>query len=167
VARILHLDDDDTVRTVCAVCWQREGHAVEGAGFGEDALRHLIRRDGAFDLFVTDVVHPGTPAVDLLDHVRQEWPWVRTLVLTARDAPVREGIRCDVVLKKPFTRHDLIETTRRLLGDQRARERTDLDVLSTEWGREGLAGQLGCFLNHYPEFIEVAFRTRWPLDGYR
>lgn len=167
MAKILHFADDDTVRMACAVWWQGEGHEVVGARFSKDALGHLIRRDGAFDLLVTDVAHPGTPTVELLDHVRHEWPWLRTLVLTAPEEPQRERIRCDLVLKRPFARQDLLETTRRLLDGPRRQARPDFDAPGTGWGREGLAGQLGCFLNHYPEFIEVAYRTRHALDGHR
>jgi len=58
-ARILVVDDEESIRAVVARMLQGEGYEVLRARDGLDALRQLREIGGAVDLIVSDLVMPG------------------------------------------------------------------------------------------------------------
>ncbi len=79
--RILVVDDDESLRRVTEVQLEEEGYQVATAAGGEEALRLL--EQGPYDLVISDLKMPGMGGVDLLREIRQRYPEVVVILLTA------------------------------------------------------------------------------------
>jgi two-component system NtrC family response regulator len=79
--RILVVDDDESLRRVTQVQLEEEGYVVTTAASGEEALAILTRKPQ--DLVLTDLSMPGMSGVDLLKHVRTEYPETIVVLVTA------------------------------------------------------------------------------------
>lgn len=105
-ARILVVDDDLGIRQSLAELLAAEGCAVETAGDGEEALEALASK--RFDLVLSDVVMPRMDGYELFTTVRQRYPSLPILMMTAfhydRDHVIKrsrmEGLD-GVIFKKP------------------------------------------------------------------
>lgn len=101
--RVLVVDDDDAVRGITVAYLETDGHELETAGSGGDAL--LKFRQGKFDLVITDRAMPGMNGDALARAIKKEAPQQPVILLTGfgdlmsaqREHP--EGV--DVVLGKP------------------------------------------------------------------
>jgi len=108
-ARILVIDDDDTIRLSVVTALRAEGFVTEGAPDGID----LPSRLGAFrpDLVVLDWMMPGPSGIRLLPVIRAAGD-TAVIMLTARDE-VDDRLRgfaegADDYVVKPFTVAELI-----------------------------------------------------------
>jgi two-component system response regulator AtoC len=81
VGRILVVDDEEGVRSFLAESLEIDGHHVEEAANGQEALERL--RSRSFDLVLTDLRMPGMDGLELLQKVQAEQPEVEFIVLTA------------------------------------------------------------------------------------
>jgi two-component system response regulator FlrC len=81
VGRILVVDDEEGVRSFLAESLEIDGHHVEEAANGQEALERL--RSRSFDLVLTDLRMPGMDGLELLQKVLAEQPEVEFIVLTA------------------------------------------------------------------------------------
>jgi len=79
--RILVVDDDESLRRVTQVQLEEEGYEVVTAASGEEALRLLERVP--HDLVISDLKMPGMDGVALLREIRQRYPEVVVILLTA------------------------------------------------------------------------------------
>ncbi len=79
--RILVVDDDASLRRVTQIQLEDEGYAVMVAASGEEAEAVLARSPQ--DLVITDLSMPGISGVELLKHVRSEYPDTVVLLITA------------------------------------------------------------------------------------
>ncbi len=66
--RILVVDDDSTFRMTTAALLQADGHSVETAANGQDAVERL--RERAFDLLLVDLRMPGIDGLGLVEALR-------------------------------------------------------------------------------------------------
>lgn len=108
-ARILVIDDDDTIRLSVVTALRAEGFIAEGAPDGID----LAARLSAFrpDLVVLDWMMPGPAGIRLLPVIRAEAD-TAVIMLTARDE-VDDRLRgfaegADDYVVKPFTVAELV-----------------------------------------------------------
>ena len=83
--RILVVEDDRKVAQFVRQGLTEEGHAVEIAGDGGEALERALG-DPAFDLIVLDVMLPGRDGFGVLKTLRERKLAVPVLLLTARDS---------------------------------------------------------------------------------
>lgn len=81
MARVLVVDDEQGLRLFLAEALRDDGHDVEVAGDGVEALAALNR--GAFHVVVTDLKMPRMGGAELVRRVRAEQPEVEVIVLTA------------------------------------------------------------------------------------
>ncbi len=81
MGRILVVDDEEGVRSFLAESLEMDGHHVEEAANGQEALERL--RSRSFDLVLTDLRMPGMDGLELLQKVLAEQPEVEFIVLTA------------------------------------------------------------------------------------
>jgi CheY-like chemotaxis protein len=58
MARILIAEDEEALRALCARALAAEGHEVNSACDGGEALDLLAREQGRFDLLLTDIRMP-------------------------------------------------------------------------------------------------------------
>jgi CheY-like chemotaxis protein len=124
--RILLTEDDDSVRAFVSRALQLDGHSVEVACHGMEALNRLTEDDGRFDLLVTDVKMPVMDGIALAHEAAAHWPHLPILLMTGfadqreRAQDLAQVIR-DVVLK-PFTLQQIRAAVGEALGEEKREE---------------------------------------------
>jgi len=109
--RILLTEDDDSVRVFVSRALELDGHSVDTACHGMEALDRLTEKAGAYDLLVTDVKMPLMDGIALAHETADLWPGLPILLMTGfadqreRAEELTEVIR-DVVTK-PFTLQEI------------------------------------------------------------
>jgi DNA-binding response OmpR family regulator len=122
MARILLIDDDDSVRTILRQTLAYFGHAVIEARNGREGLE-LFRHANA-DLVITDIVMPEKEGLEVLMELRQKQPAVRIIAMSGggrgmaadylRTAKLMGAAK---VLTKPFSNEVLMAAINELLSD--------------------------------------------------
>ena len=79
--RILVVDDEENLRRVTQIKLQQAGYEAMTASDGRQALEVLSKHPQ--DLVVTDLKMPGMSGIDLLQRVKEEYPEVIVVVVTA------------------------------------------------------------------------------------
>jgi DNA-binding response OmpR family regulator len=106
MSRVLVVEDEAHLAQGLRFNLQAEGHDVEIAGDGEDALLRLLDRAERFDVVVLDVMLPGKSGFEVASLLREKKNYVPILMLTARGRPedVLQGFAsgADDYLPKPF-----------------------------------------------------------------
>ncbi|MBV9485369.1 MAG: response regulator transcription factor [Frankiaceae bacterium] len=115
--RILIVDDDPDVVAFVSAALQREGHAVDTAATGDDAL--WLAREAPFDAIVLDINIPSLDGVEVCTQLREQQNWTPILLLTGR-AEVSDRVRgldagADDYLVKPFAVAELRARLRALV----------------------------------------------------
>jgi two-component system, NtrC family, response regulator PilR len=82
-ATILVVDDEENLRRTLALILQREGYNVVTAASVGEARQCLA--GGAFNLIFLDVKLPDASGLTLLPEIRDQYPGIPVLVLTAHD----------------------------------------------------------------------------------
>lgn len=117
---ILIAEDDPAVRLAAVDMLAQLGYKVLSAQDGDAALS-ILRGGTHIDVLFTDVVMPGTVRSSELARIAAGPPHSAKVVFASgytRDIIVHEG-RLDegvVLLRKPYTMHDLAQTIRRVLN---------------------------------------------------
>jgi len=111
--RILVVDDERLVRESVNMLLSYDGHQVETANDGEDALRKLAAEN--FDVVITDFEMPKMRGDSLAVAIKARWPEQPIILLSAYGEIFKaEGKQLpgvDLILSKPF----LLETLRQAL----------------------------------------------------
>lgn len=107
MSRILIAEDEEALRAMCARALLSEGHHVETAGDGSEALEILIRERGRFDLLLTDVRMPIMDGIALALAAARDFPDLTILLMTgyADQRERAQGLDALVhdVIAKPFS----------------------------------------------------------------
>src|SRR3954468_8886067 len=108
-ARVLVVDDDETIRAVLRRVVETAGATVTEAATGEDGLRALY--DGRPDVVVLDIDLPGIDGWQVLERIRQLTD-VAVVMLSAHDDEL-EKVRAlragaDDYVTKPFGAPELL-----------------------------------------------------------
>jgi CheY-like chemotaxis protein len=112
-ARILLVEDDESLREVPVRMLRRQGYEVVEARNGEEAIKRLSA-DGPFDLLFTDVVLPGgMNGVEIAAQAKRGQPDIKVLYTTgySENAVVHNG-QLDpgvTLISKPYRRQELLE----------------------------------------------------------
>jgi CheY-like chemotaxis protein len=113
-ARILVVDDEESMRLTLAGNLELEGHEVVEASNGEEALR--LVRERPVDVVLADIRMPGLHGVELYRHLRRERPGLPVVLMTAfaQESLVEDALAEGVftVLHKPFDVEHLLRTLR-------------------------------------------------------
>jgi DNA-binding NtrC family response regulator len=104
--RILVVDDEINIRGALVTLLEKKRYQVRGAGTGEEALEQL--ETAAADLVLTDLKMPGMGGMEFLRRLKQKWPDIEVLVMTAYGSidTAIEAMRCGAYdyLTKPIDR---------------------------------------------------------------
>jgi CheY-like chemotaxis protein len=126
MARILLVDDEETVRGFLKRGLEMDGHAITTAIDGSDALDRLGEADGAFDLVLTDIRMPIMDGIALALAAKRDYPALTILLMTgyADQRERAKGLQAIVadVLTKPFSLADLRTTVTRVLDERPSRQ---------------------------------------------
>jgi two-component system cell cycle response regulator CpdR len=118
MARILLADDDKPTRDLVKRALESDGHVVDVAHDGSEALEAL---GGApADVLVTDVNMPGLDGISLAKRAESLVPGIRVLMMSGfpeelERAKAASGNRV-AILSKPFSLEHVRSAVRNLLG---------------------------------------------------
>lgn len=116
MARILVVDDDEADRSILSAMLSREGHIVDLATDGEQAVE-LCRRV-PFDVVMTDLQMPGVHGLELITRLRDLEPRPSIVAVSGTGEPqldVAQMVGADEALAKPVDPWGLLDTLRRVL----------------------------------------------------
>ncbi len=114
--RVLVVEDEVKMAGLLERGLEEEGHAVDIAGRGEDAL--WMARAAPYDAIVLDLMLPGLDGFAVCRELRAQEVWTPVLLLTARDAVDDRVFGLDAgaddYLVKPFAFAELLARLRAL-----------------------------------------------------
>src|ERR1043165_3513827 len=79
-ARLLVVDDEESLRITTAAILEREGYVVDTASSGDEAIELMSKSD--YDLVLTDLHMEGGDGLSVLNRIRQQAPLTISVVLT-------------------------------------------------------------------------------------
>ena len=138
-ARLLVVDDEESLRITTAAIFEKEGYIVDTASSGDEAIDLLSKTD--YDLVLTDLHMEGGDGLSVLSQIRHQAPLTISVVLTgfasveSAIAALQEGAYdylikpCDIESMKHTIRRG-VEHRRLMLAEQKAR--SDLQQLNRD-----------------------------------
>ncbi len=117
MARILLIEDEDTVRATLRKVLENAGYEVLEAANGEQALR--LEESGPVDLVVTDIIMPQMDGFCAIHLLRKRDPGLAILAVSGGTADYLRAARehgAGKVLQKPFDNKTLLKTVSGLLN---------------------------------------------------
>jgi DNA-binding NtrC family response regulator len=124
-ARILVVDDDESIRKTLAIILGEQGYQVDTAENGKEAVSKSITK--VYNLALIDIRLPDMEGIELLTRMRDTIPRMRKIIITgyptisnAIDAVNR---RADAYVLKPFKMDKVLETIKEQLGKQGEEEK--------------------------------------------
>jgi CheY-like chemotaxis protein len=120
MAKLLIVEDDESVRTLAARALERAGHSIDLAADGAQGLEAIRAASGGYDLVVSDIRMPEMDGIEMARAAAAAFPAMRIMLMTGY-AEQREraedllGIIRDV-MQKPFTLTELRERVSCALG---------------------------------------------------
>jgi two-component system OmpR family response regulator len=128
--RILIVEDEPKMSRLLARGLGEEGHVVDVAASGEDAI--WMASAAAYEAIVLDLMLPGIDGLATCRTLRERGVWTPVLMLTARDAVADriEGLDsgADDYLPKPFAFGELLARLRALVRRVPQERPTELAV---------------------------------------
>lgn len=121
MARILVVDDDQSILSVFRQVLEAEGHEVIEAQNGTVALERF--REQPADLVITDMYMPDTDGIEAMIRLEAENPAVRIVAMsgggwTDKGSVLDLAAQLGAVasLEKPFSRDEILAVVRRVLS---------------------------------------------------
>ncbi len=115
--RILIVDDETSIRDLCARVLKRNGFEVMTASTGEDAVRRL--QESPYDLVISDIRMPGISGINVLTTAKALYPSIAVILITGfgtnevADRASQSGAY--KILTKPFDALELLGMVRKIL----------------------------------------------------
>ena len=174
MSSVLVVEDDTGLREVLHE-YLSEEHPCYAASTVEEAMKLLDAN--RFDVVLTDISMPGKSGLELLGHVKQQWPETAVIMLSGiNDQDYAKGL-CKMgafdFLAKPFRLDDVGQTVARAIGERQqqvsvesaAQEVADEQSGESEEGHTAIFSsvQLGGIFS-LAELLEIVQRGR--LNGY-
>lgn len=118
MARILVVDDEDSLRGVLRAILEEDGYEVLEASDGRSGLE-MYRKHKA-DLIITDLVMPEMNGLDFISEVTRSVPRVRIIAMTGVPAwdsclAKAKALGAHGTLQKPFTVETLLDLVKSAL----------------------------------------------------
>jgi DNA-binding NtrC family response regulator len=146
-SRIVVVDDELNIREALVTLLEKKQYQVRGAGTAEEALEGL--ESAPADLILTDLKMPGMGGMEFLRRLKQRWPEIEVLVMTAFGSieTAVEAMRCGaydyitkpidrerlaVVVEKALERHALACENKQLKDRLETRTRFDQMIGESE-----------------------------------
>ncbi|WP_305986682.1 response regulator [Roseibium sp. MMSF_3544] len=116
MARILLTEDDEAVRSFVKRALELDGHSVNVAEDGGEAVEVLAHEKGEFDLLVSDIKMPVMDGIALALHAARDFPDMPILLMTgfADQRERANGLDTLVhdIITKPFSLADIRKAVR-------------------------------------------------------
>jgi DNA-binding NtrC family response regulator len=117
--RLMIVDDEETLTFSLYQTFRivSPDYEVDTAASGEEASEMLRRAD--YDLVITDISMPGMSGIELLVHIKSEYPATQVIIMTAygSDEKKEEAIQngAQYYIEKPFEIKEIKELVQRIL----------------------------------------------------
>ena len=120
-ARILIIEDNDSLRTILRTALSKAGYEVTEAGDGTSGLASY--RQDPFDVVVTDILMEGIEGLETIRELRRDYPQVKIIAMSGADtymadknleSSVING--ADLTLTKPFRMQSMLRAITTLLS---------------------------------------------------
>ncbi len=116
--QILLVDDDADVLVTVAAFLRNAGYLVTSVNTGAKALAMLLAGN-RFDAIVTDYAMPGSDGIDVLEQAHEIDATMPGLIITGYyNTGLRDVLEGSCILRKPFSRAQLIERLEGLFSGQ-------------------------------------------------
>jgi DNA-binding response OmpR family regulator len=119
-ARILIVDDDETIRTTMKAILEDEGYVVDLASTGEEAIRLTMKT--TYNIALLDIRLPDMEGVELLKLMRDSVPRTRKIMVTGypsmQNAIAALNKNADAYLLKPLDNEKLLNLVKEQLDAQ-------------------------------------------------
>jgi len=116
-ARILVVDDDETIRKTMKAILEDEGYIVDLASTGKEAIGKT--ETNVYNLALLDIRLPDMEGVELLKLLKETVPRIRKIMVTgypsAQNAIAAVNRQADAYLVKPVDIEKLLETVKKQL----------------------------------------------------
>lgn len=124
MAKLLIVEDDESVRTLAARALERAGHSVDVAGDGVQGLAAISAAEGGYHLVVSDIRMPEMDGIEMAMAAAALFPALRIMLMTGyadqrERAEELSGIVLDV-LQKPFSLAEIRSRVERALAARTA-----------------------------------------------
>ena len=114
---ILVADDEVLIRNLVTLLLQEQDYVVLSASDGKEGLELSRKYPGSIDLVVTDVEMPRLNGMNLIAHLLEERPGIKSIVMSGSDMSeiLRQNINLNF-LPKPFDGEALMARVKAILG---------------------------------------------------
>ncbi len=119
-ARILVVDDDESIREVLKAILEDEGYTVESVDTAKKAIQKTKRK--IYNLALIDIRLPDMEGIELLTKMSDTTPKMRKVIITGyptlQNAVEAVNKGADVYIVKPFDMEKVLETIKEQLKEQ-------------------------------------------------
>jgi len=118
--KMLIVDDEETLTYSLyqSFILAKRNYEVVTAASGEEATEKLKSKD--FDLVITDISMPGISGLELLCSIKQEYPSIQVIIMTAYGSPEKkeEAMNSGALyyVEKPFEMKEMKQLVLNVLG---------------------------------------------------
>jgi len=130
---VLLVEDEASLRELCASMLRRLGYRVIVAGTGQEALALVAEQGLEPDLVVTDVIMPGISGAEMMEQFHRDRPGLKMLYMSGHpdEAIAHHGVLDPGTsfLQKPFSERDLAAKVRDALRREEGGARVGKSVL--------------------------------------
>jgi two-component system response regulator PilR (NtrC family) len=132
LARILVVDDDESIRKVLSAILEDEGYAVDTANSGKEAINKSNEK--FYNLALIDIRLPDMEGIELLTKMKDTTPRMRKIIITGYPslhnaiAALNKG--ADAYIMKPFDMDKVLSAIREQLKKQEEEKKYSQDKVT-------------------------------------
>jgi two-component system nitrogen regulation response regulator NtrX len=131
-ARIIIIDDDESIRKILSTILQEEGYTVDTADTGKEGIRKT--NENCYNLALIDMKLPDIEGIDLLLKIKDTTPRMRKIIITGfptiHNAMEAVNRRADAFILKPFEMEKVLQTIREQLKKQEEEQKFSQDKVA-------------------------------------
>ncbi|MGG1630315.1 response regulator transcription factor [Rossellomorea sp. NRS-1567] len=122
MARILIAEDEEVLRMLMVDTLEDEGHELDEAADGREAVDHIMEND--YDLILLDYMMPLLTGLEVIERVRNspEKSTVKIMMVSAKsqqsdkDLVLKSG--ADYFIAKPYSPAELVQRIEEILNEE-------------------------------------------------
>ena len=131
-AKIIIIDDDESIRKILSTILQEEGYTVDTADTGKEGIRKT--NEDCYNLALIDMKLPDIEGIDLLLKIKDTTPRMRKIIITGfptiQNAMESVNRRADAFILKPFEVEKVLQTIREQLKKQEEEQKFSQDKVA-------------------------------------